>query len=248
MPRYFLEISYKGTAYSGFQAQENANTIQAEVERSFAVLHKEKVSMTGSSRTDAGVHAKQNFFHFDFYGIINPHFIYKINAILPKDIVVKSLLKVKDSAHCRFDAVSREYEYHIYRQKDPFLEDRAYYFPFKLDTEKLHNAAAIIKEYTDFSSFSKRNSQVKTFNCNILESKWLATNNILIYNVKANRFLRGMVRALTATMLLVGRNKITIEEFKEIIASQDCTKANFATPSHGLFLKKIEYPEEYFFY
>ena len=246
MSRYFLEIAYKGTAYSGFQAQDNANTIQAEVEKAFAVLQKEKVSMTGSSRTDAGVHAQQNFFHFDFYGIINPHFIYKINAILPSDIVVKSLKKVEDNAHCRFDAVSREYEYHIYRQKDPFLQDRAYYFPFKLDIEKLHDAAALIKEYNDFSSFSKRNTQVKTFNCNIIESKWLVNDNYLIYNVKANRFLRGMVRALTATMLQVGRNKITIKEFGEIIEYQDCTKATFATPSHGLFLKKIEYPDECF--
>lgn len=178
MSRYFLEIAYKGTAYSGFQAQDNANTIQAEVEKAFAVLQKEKVSMTGSSRTDAGVHAQQNFFHFDFYGIINPHFIYKINAILPSDIVVKSLKKVEDNAHCRFDAVSREYEYHIYRQKDPFLQDRAYYFPFKLDIEKLHDAAALIKEYNDFSSFSKRNTQVKTFNCNIIESKWLVNDKI----------------------------------------------------------------------
>ena len=172
MSRYFLEVSYKGTNYSGFQIQQNANSIQAEIEKAFQILQKEKIGLTGSSRTDAGVHALQNFFHFDFEGEITSHFVYKMNAILPGDIVVQKLISVKQGAHCRFDAISREYKYFIYRYKDPFLKDRAFYFPYKLNMELMQQAAVMIKTYTDFTSFSKRNTQVKTFNCCIMESKW----------------------------------------------------------------------------
>ena len=241
MPRYFLEVSYKGTAYSGFQSQENANTIQAEVETAFEILQKERLVMTGSSRTDAGVHALQNFFHFDYEGPVNPKFVYKINAILPADIVVKNIRQVSNEAHCRFDALSREYKYFIYQHKNPFLADRAYYFPFTLDMELMQQAAAILKEYSDFTSFSKRNTQVKTFQCSILESRWIEENGCLVYNVKANRFLRGMVRALTATMLKVGRGKISLDEFRQVIEAKDCTKASFAVPAHGLFLISVAY-------
>jgi tRNA pseudouridine38-40 synthase len=244
MPRYFLEVSYKGTAYSGFQSQQNANTVQAEIEKAIEVIQKEKVLMTCSSRTDTGVHALQNFFHFDYPGEINPHFVYKLNAILPDDIVIKALKSVPDDAHCRFDAVSRQYNYHIYRDKDPFIKDRAFFFPYKLDVQKLQQAAAILKEYTDFTSFSKRNTQVKTFECQIIESNWLLQDGCLVYNVKANRFLRGMVRALTATMLKVGRGKTSIDEFRAIIEAKDCTKASFAVPAHGLFLIQVGYPKE----
>ena len=197
--------------------------------------------MTGSSRTDAGVHALQNFFHFDYEGIVNPKFVYKINAILPADIVVKNIRQVSNEAHCRFDALSREYKYFIYQHKNPFLADRAYYFPFTLDVELMQQAAAILKEYSDFTSFSKRNTQVKTFQCSILESHWIEENGCLVYNVKANRFLRGMVRALTATMLKVGRGKISLDEFRQVIEAKDCTKASFAVPAHGLFLISVAY-------
>lgn len=241
MPRYFLEVSYKGTAYSGFQSQENANTIQAEVETAFEILQKERLVMTGSSRTDAGVHALQNFFHFDYEGIVNPKFVYKINAILPADIVVKNIRQVSNEAHCRFAALSREYKYFIYQHKNPFLADRAYYFPFTLDMELMQQAAVILKEYRDFTSFSKRNTQVKTFQCSILESRWIEENGCLVYNVKANRFLRGMVRALTATMLKVGRGKMSVDEFRQVIEAKDCTKASFAVPAHGLFLVSVLY-------
>ncbi len=241
MARYFLEVSYKGTVYSGFQSQHNANTIQAEVEKAFAILLKQGIEMTGSSRTDAGVHALQNFFHFDYESSLSPQFVYKINAILPPDIVVKSVIPVSDNAHCRFDAVSREYRYYIYQYKNPFLDDRAFYFPFKLDIDKMKEGAEMIKNYTDFTSFSKRNTQVKTFQCHILESKWYYVDNCLVYNVKANRFLRGMVRALTATMLRLGRGKIDMQEFLQIIEAKDCTKASFAVPARGLFLEKVEF-------
>lgn len=246
MPRYFLELSYKGENYSGFQVQENAMTIQSEVEKAFKTLQRDEVVMTGSSRTDAGVHALQNFFHFDYDKEIHPHFIYKINAILPDDIVIKDLIRVKPDAHCRFDAISREYKYYIYRHKNPFLKDRACYYPYKLEIDKMEQAAEIIKSYQDFTSFSKRRTQVKSFICKIEESEWIRENNGLVYHIKADRFLRGMVRALVATMLLVGRGKISIQEFKIIIEQKDCTKANFAVPGHGLFLISANYPEGYF--
>lgn len=272
MPRYFLEVSYKGTLYSGFQAQENANTVQREVEKALNLLSKPKliipgieeahskeraihegILLTGSSRTDAGVHALQNYFHFDslvpidqWRGIQHAaQLVYKMNAILPDDIVVKGVLPVKEEAHCRFDAISRQYSYYIYHTKDPFLKERAYYFPYSLDIDRMKEAAALIKQYTDFTSFSKRNTQVKTFICQIMESDWETTSDGLIYHVKGNRFLRGMVRALTATMLKVGRKSMTLSEFKAVIESKDCTKASFAVPAHGLTLISVQYPEGY---
>jgi tRNA pseudouridine38-40 synthase len=247
MSRYFLEISYKGTHYSGFQAQQNTErTIQAEVEKAFSILQRDTVNLTGSSRTDAGVHALQNFFHFDYTNEIHPQFIYKMNAILPSDIVLKKLVVVKEDAHCRFDAVSREYRYYIYRRKDPFLEDRAFYFPYRLDLEQLKIAAGIIRQYHDFTSFSKRNTQVKTFTCNIIESEWLIEDDCLVYYVKSDRFLRGMVRALTATMLKIGRGKMDIEELRRVIEAKDCTKASFSVPATGLFLVSVNFTGDYF--
>ncbi|MGZ8539531.1 MAG: tRNA pseudouridine(38-40) synthase TruA [Chitinophagaceae bacterium] len=242
MPRYFLEVSYKGSNYSGFQSQKNANSIQAEVEKAFGILHKEKVILTGSSRTDAGVHALQNFFHFDFENPLHPHLVYKLNAILPDDIVLKGVKLVNSDAHCRFDAITREYKYFIYTQKNPFLKDRAFYYPYKVDLDKLQQAAAVLRQYDDFTSFSKRNTQVRSFICQIQQSEWIYENGCLIYNIKANRFLRGMVRALTATMLRVGRGTIDLMEFRRIVDAKDCTQASFAVPPHGLFLIAVEYP------
>ena len=248
MSRYFLEISYKGTAYSGFQTQENAVTVQSELEKAIAILQREAVSLTGSSRTDAGVHALQNYFHFDFSGVLHPQFVYKLNAILPSDIVLHKLIPVREEAHSRFDAIAREYKYFIYRAKDPFLQDRAYYFPYQLDIERMQSAAALLLEYQDFTSFSKRNTQVKTFQCRLERSEWKQEGACLVYHVKGNRFLRGMVRALTATMLKAGRGKISLDEFRAIIEARDCTKASFAVPPHGLFLLNVHYPGDYFLF
>ena len=246
MSRYFLEVSYKGTNYSGFQIQQNANSIQAEIEKAIQILQKKKISLTCSSRTDAGVHALQNFFHFDFEGQINPQFVYRMNAILPGDIVVQKIMAVQQESHCRFDAISREYKYFIYWHKNPFLKDRAFYFPYKLNIELMQQAAALIKGYKDFTSFSKRNTQVKTFNCCIMESTWERENECLVFYVKADRFLRGMLRALVATMLKIGRGKMTITAFKQVIEAKDCTKITFAAPSYGLFLMRVNYKGKQF--
>lgn len=244
--RYFLEVAYKGTNYSGFQSQKNANTIQAEIQKAFKTILKKQLELTGSSRTDAGVHAYQNYFHFDIESELSSRLLYNLNAVLPNDIVTKEIRKVKDDGHCRFDAISREYKYHIYQRKNPFLIDRAFYFPYTLDFELMQRAAFIVKEHSDFTSFSKRNTQVKTFVCDIKESKWVVQDGRLIYHVKANRFLRGMVRALTATMLKVGRGKLDLAAFKNIIETKDCTLANFAVPAHGLYLSEVCFPDNYF--
>lgn len=247
MLRYFIEVFYKGTHYSGFQIQQNANSIQAEIEQALSIFLKGEVSLTGSSRTDAGVHAHSNFFHFDSILLDNysiesiAKMIYNLNAILPADIVVKKIYQVKSDAHCRFDAISREYKYFIYQQKDPFLSDRAFYYPYALDIQLLNAAASAIYLYKDFTSFSKKNTQVTNFECSILKSEWIFENNLLVYNVKANRFLRGMVKGLVGTMLKVGTGKTSLSEFCAIVESKDCSGADFSVPAHGLSLISVTY-------
>jgi len=246
MPRYFIEIAYKGTHYSGSQIQENAITIQFELEKALGIFFKQKITLTGSSRTDAGVHALQNFFHFDIDLSVNNQQLYNINALLPKDIAAKNFYEVKDDAHCRFLASSREYKYFIYRQKNPFLQDRAWYYPYNLNMDILQMAATILKEYQDFTSFSKRSTQTKTFICDIQFSEWMVEQDCIVYQVKGNRFLRGMVRGIVGTMLKVGRGLISIEQFRQIIEAKDCTRADFTTPPQGLFLAAVLYPDGFF--
>lgn len=246
MPRYFLEVAYVGTNYSGFQIQQNAITIQQKVEEALTIFFKQTIPLTGSSRTDAGVHAKQNFFHFDFSEIINSKVLYNINSILPNDIAVKNIFNVHPEAHCRFNALSRTYNYYIYKNKNPFLENRAWYYPYPINIQLLNEAATTILSYNNFEAFSKQNTQVNNFICNIQQSFWQQESDVLVYHIQANRFLRGMVRALVATMLMVGRNQITIHQFKEIIESQNASNTNFSSPAHGLYLEKVEYPENLF--
>jgi len=241
MPRYFIEVAYKGTNYSGFQIQQNANAVQAEVEKAMRIYYRKEFVLTGSSRTDAGVHAFQNFFHFDTETPLADA-SYHLNAILPADIVIKRIFPVADTMHCRFSALSREYRYNVYQQKDPFLVDKAYFFPYSLDIDKMQQAAALLAVCRDFASFSKRNSQAKTTVCQVTKSEWRLSDGMLVYNVTANRFLRGMVRGMVGTMLRVGRGKLSLEQFNGIIEAKDCTKADFSTPPEGLFLVKVSFP------
>jgi tRNA pseudouridine38-40 synthase len=241
MARYFLEVAYKGTRFSGFQVQENATTIQGEVQKAFATLQRQPVSLTGSSRTDAGVHARQNFFHFDFDSGISNQFLYKINAILPPDISVLSLKEVPPTAHSRFDAVSREYEYRIYSYKNPFLKGLACYYPYKIDLEAMQEAAALVKDNSNFSAFCKSNSQVSNYQCTIIKSQWIKRDELLVYNVQANRFLRGMVRMLTATMLQVGRGKMTLNSFKNYFLPH-FSPTTHSTSAEGLYLIRVDFP------
>ncbi len=246
MPRYFLEVSYKGDNYSGFQVQENAITIQSEVEKAFKTFFRKSVTLTGSSRTDAGVHALQNFFHFDWDQEFQQKSIYNINSILPSDIVVKSVRLVKTEAHSRFSAVSREYKYFIFFNKNPFMNDRSWLFPYQVNEELLHQAASIIKENENFMSFSKQHTQVKTFYCQIEKSIWTRQEDSFVYTVKANRFLRGMVRALVSTMLQVARENISIQEFKTLLEGKIKANADFSAPAKGLFLTNVSFKEDIF--
>ena len=244
MNRFFLEVQYKGTRYAGFQKQENANTVQSEVERAFKIYFKTSVELTGSSRTDSGVHAFQNFFHFDTEQIISPAILYNINSLLPSDISVTRIFPVGKNIHCRFDAISRSYEYRLYHRKNPFFYGYAYYYPYHLDFDDLLQAAMIVSRQQDFVAFSKRNTQVRHFECNILESSWEQRKELLVYKVKANRFLRGMVRGLTGTMLQVARKKMTMKAFEEVFVKADNQLVDFSVPGHGLYLMEVEYPAE----
>ena len=246
MARYFIEVAYKGTKYSGFQVQQNAETIQSKVEEAMQVFYKQNFQLTCSSRTDAGVHAIQNFYHTDCDIILLQANVYNLNALLPNDIVIKNIFAVSYDLHARFSGESREYKYYISQQKNPFLTEVAWRYQYALNIEMMQVCANVLMDYKDFTSFSKKHTQVNNFNCNIQQSQWIFENDCLVYNVKANRFLRGMVRGLVGTMLLAGRGVISVDGFRKIIEAKDCTKANFSTPAHGLFLIEVAYPKNAF--
>jgi tRNA pseudouridine38-40 synthase len=246
MNRYFLEVAYDGFNFSGFQIQNNAITIQSSIEDAFLILLKKKIKLTGSSRTDAQVNAYQNFFHFDFEEIINEKIIYNLNAIIPSEIVIKSIQQVSFDAHARFSAISRTYEYFITEFKNPFLQNKAYYFPYKLSLEKLNEAATYLATQHNFINFSKTNTEVNNFNCTIVKSNWRRENNVIIYTVEANRFLRGMVKALVGTTLLYAKEKITLVEFQSLFNENATIRANFSPPGYALFLKHVKYPNNIF--
>lgn len=243
--RYAIEVAYTGTRYGGFQIQANTSTIQGEVEKALAVLFRQSFELTGSSRTDAGVHARSNFFHVDtdaWGDIALDRRIYNLNAMLPNDIVIRRIQPVANDWHARFSALGRRYQYCCYRQKDPFLVDRAFYFPYRVDELRLQEAAAYLLSVRNFETFSKRNTQVHTFECQLSRSEWTFEGHRFDYWVAGNRFLRGMVRGLVGTMLQVGTGKMSLERFQDVIKLQDCTLADFSTPAMGLYLDAVEYP------
>ncbi len=241
--RYFIEISYLGTNYHGWQSQPNAITIQEITENCLSKILNNPVKLVAAGRTDAGVHAKQMYAHFDSDMKINDikSFEHKVNSFLPKDIVVRKLIFVHDNAHARFDALYREYEYHISLKKNPFVIDKAYFFKKSLDIKKMNKCCNIMLQYTNFKSFSKSKTDVKTFDCKIYEAEWMLNENYLIFKIKADRFLRNMVRAIVGTLIEIGLGKITEKEFKLIIEKKDRQLAGFSVPAHALFLKKIDY-------
>ncbi len=246
MYRYFLQISYNGTAYHGWQVQDNAITIQQILNEKLRVILQDKINVVGAGRTDTGVHAEYFMLHFDTEKSISDSalFIDKINKLLPKDIAVYQLFCVDNEANTRFDALSRTYEYRIIRKKNPFLTDLAWNYRVSLNIDLMNQAAKILFDYQDFTSFSKTGTQVKTNNCKIYEAQWFETDdNLLIFKIKADRFLRNMVRAITGTLMDVGMKKISIDDFREIIESKNRSNAGFSVPAHGLFLTDIEYPK-----
>lgn len=242
MNRYFLTVRYMGTRYGGFQVQDNAQTIQGEVEKAMGVFLRQPVELTGSSRTDAGVHALMNCFHFDHQEMLDSDMLYNLNAMLPNDIVLLDLWQVPTQSHCRFDAIGRRYGYHIHNFKDPFAVDRSWYMPYKMDPILLTEAANLLIGKHDFTSFAKRNSQVNNHYCTISMCNWEEQGPGWKFSIQGNRFLRGMVRGLVGTMVKIGRGKMTLDEFTTLIEMKDNTMADFTAPAHGLFLEKIEFP------
>lgn len=244
MSTYFITTAYLGTRYAGSQVQENARTIQEEIEQAMATYLRQRVVLTGSSRTDAGVHALKNVYHFDFQGDLNVDLVYHVNAILPQDIALTGIAEVQPGSHSRFQAIGRRYRYELYNKKNPFLSERAWFYPYPLDLDAMNEAARLILGEHDFSTFAKRGSQVGTHLCRITECRWIATPQGHQMEVEGNRFLRGMVRALVGTMVRVGRGKLGSEEFLSILQSHDSTRADFSAPAHGLYLVDVCYPND----
>jgi len=241
--RYFIDISYKGTSYHGWQIQKNAHTLQAEIENALFRLLGVQTPIMASGRTDAGVHAKQQIAHFDTAEAIDIERLkYRLNRYFARDIVINSIVEVKPDAHARFNATERAYEYYVNQNKNPFLQELSYYFPKPLNVDLMNQAASKLLGVQDFESFSKVKTDVNNFICNITRAEWQIENDSLVFHVTANRFLRGMVRALVGTLLEVGLEKITVEDFKKIIEQKDRTAAGDAAPPKGLFLSKVTYP------
>ena len=242
--RYFIELSYNGKAYHGWQNQPNAITVQQVLEDALSVLLNTKIEVFGAGRTDSGVHASQMFAHVDVDIELDiSTLIYKLNSFLPNDIAIHDIYKVKDEAHARFDAISRTYHYNISTKKNVFNNDFAYQLHFPLNVEKMNEACKILLQYKDFQCFSKSNTDVKTYNCNIIEAKWIKDQNELTFIITADRFLRNMVRAIVGTMINIGLGKIEVKDLISIIESKNRSEAGYSVPAHGLYLMQIVYPE-----
>ena len=243
--RYFIELSYNGSAYHGWQIQPDDISVQEVIEKGLSTLLKTPISIMGAGRTDTGVHASQMFAHFDFdsdFGDID--LVYKLNSFLPKDIAIQNIFKVKADAHTRFNALSRTYLYRISLKKNVFTTDNVYFVKQSLDVEKMNEASKILFDYKDFQCFSKSNTDVKTYYCNIMKAEWTLDNNELCFTIKADRFLRNMVRAIVGTLINIGLGKINIDHLHAIIKSKNRSEAGFSVPAHALYLTKIEYPDD----
>lgn len=252
MSRYFIKLSYKGTNYNGWQVQDNTpNTIQQVLEEKLSMLLQEKIEVVGCGRTDTGVHAKNYIAHFnsDSKDLVENkvHWLYKFNIVLPADISIESLTKVKPEAHARFDALSRTYHYYLHQKKNPFIETGSWYLYGHIDFELMNKACGMLLGTKDFSSFAKSNTQVKTNICSVSYAKWHQINDSeWCFVISSNRFLRNMVRAIVGTLLMVGRNKMTLEGFEKTIEQKKRDEAGMSAPAHGLFLTDIKYPKKIF--
>ena len=241
--RFFVELSYQGSNYHGWQIQPHVKSIQAEVNKAISVILDCKINVCGAGRTDTGVHAKEMYAHFDYLGKIDiDKTINKLNGYLPKDITIHKIFRVKDEIHARFDAISRTYKYYIIQQKNSF-NDNAYLFYKKLNIHSMNNACSHLLGVQDFTSFSKLHTQTHTNNCNIMYANWEGEQNYLIFTITANRFLRNMVRAIVGTLLQIGEGKTMENSVKEIIKKKNRSFAGISVPPQGLFLTKISYPD-----
>jgi tRNA pseudouridine38-40 synthase len=243
--RYFLQLAYKGTNYHGWQIQPNGNTIQSEIESALSTLLRKPISITGSGRTDSGVHAFHQIAHFDTDSELVPQqMVFKLNSILPNDIVVKNCIPVIDEAHARFDAVERGYVYHIDLARNPFSANEHLYVPYELDIDLMNQAAKRLIGRQDFESFSKVKTEVNHFYCDIRQAYWQVEGTRLMFVVRADRFLRGMIRAIVGTMLEVGRGKLSENDFVDVLKAKDRRRAGKAVSPDGLYLNQVDYPAE----
>ena len=241
--RYFLEISYNGSTFHGWQIQPNAISVQETIEDALKTLLKEEIKIVGAGRTDTGVHAKHMCAHFDYkknFGLVELK--NNLNSFLNKEIYINDIYKVEDEIHARFSAISREYEYYISLKKDVFNYKTTHLIQQDLNIEKMKQALLIIQDYENFEAFSKSNTDVKTYLCNIISCSLVKKENIIVFRIKANRFLRNMVRAIMGTIVEIGLGKISLQELHTIIKSKDRSKAGPSMPAHALFLTKVEYP------
>ena len=236
-------MAYNGSRYHGYQIQPHSVSVQETVERCLSLKLGQTISITGCGRTDTGVHARNYYAHFDIGNEIadTETLAHQMNAFLPEDIVVYRIWQVDPDLHARFDAVSRTYHYYITRTKNPFHINDAYFLYGDLDMAKMQKAANILFEYEDFTSFSKVHTQVKTNNCKIMEARWFEQDGLLVFRIKADRFLRNMVRAIVGTMLEIGKGRMTLEEFRAVIERKDRCEAGTSVPAHALFLEEVEY-------
>lgn len=247
--RYFIYLSYDGSSYCGWQIQPNGISIQEVVQKALSLLLQEEISIVGAGRTDSGVHAKMMVAHFDTaanFDFSSADFISKLNSLLPHAISAKKIVNVKNEAHARFDAISRTYEYHIIIDKNPFLHNFAMRIFHPLNIEKMNEASQVLLKYTDFTSFSKLHTDVKTNNCKIMVANWHFDGEKYVFSIQADRFLRNMVRAIVGTLIDVGKEKISIEKFKEIIELKNRCKAGASVPAKGLYLIDVHYPDTLF--
>ena len=247
--RYFLYLSYNGKNFNGWQRQPSAPSVQQTVEKALSTLLGSPTEVTGAGRTDTGVHAEYYAAHFDSQAPIaeKNDFLYHLNALTGPEIAVFDLKAVKDDAHARFDATSRQYTYHILPQKNPFRRDTAWQYNVPLDCDAMNRAASVLTRHEDFTTFAKLNSNNKTNICHVRDARWLRLpDGELIFKIRSDRFLRNMIRALVGTMVDVGRGKITAERFEQILLSRDLSLSSASAPACGLFLTDVQYPEEIF--
>lgn len=241
--RYFITFSYDGSRYHGWQIQPNGDSVQAQLQRGLSLLLRQEIIVTGAGRTDAGVHARMMVAHFDFPTEIDgPQLAYKLNKLLPGDIAVSKVERVADDLHARFSATSRMYRYYLHTAKDPFLRNTSCEIHYSLDFREMNRAARLLLEYDDFGAFCKSHADVKTTLCKVTTAEWHQTSPTTWYfEIRANRFLRNMVRAVVGTLVEVGRGRLTIEEFQRVVEGKKRTEAGESMPAHALFLEDITY-------
>jgi tRNA pseudouridine38-40 synthase len=243
--RYFLDVSYHGGPFHGWQRQLNAKGVQEVLEHALrTVLRITDLEVTGSGRTDTGVHARQQIVHLDLPSELSEQLIFRINCVLPKSISINSYQIVADRAHARFDAIRREYEYHIHQNKNPFKDGLSWLYDRELNITAMNEAAALMLTHEDFQCFSKTHTDVEHYNCDIYRAEWQKTSDGFIFHIAANRFLRGMVRAVVGSLIPIGKGQAEVQSFQKILDSRDRRYAGAAAPPEGLYLTKVIYPEE----